>query len=109
MPPIRHILGLGSVHFTAQFVVLVLDFSAVMRRFDAPDPAAPLTFYESVIEASWTVLSFPIAWPLLEIWSPGAIGFPLSQMPFVLNSLVWGVALAFCWRWWEGEQKSKET
>ncbi len=75
------------MHFVVQIVALVLDFSAVMRRFDTPDPAAPLSFYERALEASWTVLSFPIAWPLLEIWPRGAIGFPLSYMPFILNSL----------------------
>ncbi|PEN07722.1 hypothetical protein CRI93_06990 [Longimonas halophila] len=103
------ILGLSAIHFAAQFVVLVLDFAAVMRRFDAPDPAAPRSFYEGVVEASWTVMSLPIARPLLEMWSPGAIGFPLSALPFILNSLVWGVALAFCWHWWDGGRKENEA
>lgn len=67
MPSMGRIFGLSAIHFAAQFVVLVLDFAAVMRRFDAPDPAAPRSFYEGVVEASWTVLSLPIARPLGDV------------------------------------------
>ena len=107
MPSIWQILGLGSAHLVAQFTVLWLRSSIAMRRFDSPDPTAALAWGELVLEGVWTVLAFPLLGPLLEVWPSRFSEFPLRDGPFLLNSLVWGVALAFGWRGWKERRKKR--
>ena len=84
-------------------MALAFSFSVGMSQFDTGEPAG---LFGSALGAISALLMLPLALPLVRWWPFGATGFPLEHLPFILNSLVWGVGLAFARRKWRARREA---
>ena len=94
------VIGFTFAHFVVQLGVFVVAFSVGMRTFETMEPVGPL---ETVLNGVSNLLMLPLALPLVRWWPFGTPpGFLFQHLPFLLNSLLWGVSLAYLWPWKQG-------
>ncbi|PAP74792.1 hypothetical protein B1759_16570 [Rubrivirga sp. SAORIC476] len=96
---IFRVFGFAFAHFVLQLGVFAITFALGMGRFDTGESAG---LFEKALGGVSDLLMLPLALPLVHWWPFGATGFPLEHLPFILNSLLWGVGLAYLWRWKRG-------
>ncbi len=89
---IRRILLLSLLHFVVQIGVFASSFSVGMTYFDSlEEPSIASRILDRLSE----FLMLPLVKPLISIWPKGWRGFPLEHLPFILNSLVWGLVISW--------------
>ena len=95
-------VGISLLHFIVQLVVGATVFAMSMGRFDT---GAPASFVERVLDILMNVLWLPLALPLVKVlhWNRG---FPLEYIPFMLNSIVWGILLSWSWARWKARRSA---
>jgi len=86
------VLIVTLIHVALSIAVFVFYFSMNMIRSDL---AVPVTVDEQLISLCGHILLFPIVTFVDRAWLysriPGVAGF----VPFLLNSLIWGVVVCF--------------
>jgi len=89
---IRLAVLLAAIHLALSVASFWISFSTGMKRFDAGAPMGP-------VEAMASFLSSVLLQPMLGLWSVifAGHGGPvlLQWAAILLNSLLWGTALAF--------------
>jgi len=93
--PIIMALFVAAAHFVASFVLFFISFGELMSRFDNGEPAS---VGATILDTVLTVLHFPVL-TVVDLFGYPA-GSTLSEYaPFVINSLLWGCAVAFAIRY----------
>jgi hypothetical protein len=90
---IRLAVLLAAIHLALSLGSFWISFSTGMKRFDA---GAPLAM--GPVEATASFLSSVLLQPMLGVWSvvfTGHSSVLLQWAAILLNSLLWGAALAF--------------
>jgi hypothetical protein len=49
----------------------------------------------------------PLVLPVLEIW-PDSLPEIVGHIPFLINSIIWGVLIYFGWEKWKKNSKSEK-
>ena len=91
MKRILIILALAAIHFALSFAFFLLSFAGGMSRFDG---ARESSILERVVNGIAYVLLFPLVQLAVRAgggWMTGALGY----VPFILNSLLWAIAIYF--------------
>ena len=96
---------LASCHLAASAAGLMASFGATMHRFDT---GAPTSALDLMLDRLLTLLYFPLV-HLAQLapreWFKGPIGW----LPFALNSLLFGWAIASAGQWWRQRYAGVET
>jgi hypothetical protein len=91
MKRILIILALAAIHFALSFAFFLLSFAGGMSRFDA---AREPSILERVVNGIAYLLLFPLVQLAVRSgggWMTGTLGY----VPFILNSLLWAMAIYF--------------
>ena len=87
----KPIILIAIAHFIVSRVLFIWSFGLGMARFDTGQPATAL---ERITEGASNVLDFPITLVVNQRpqdLMPGLVGY----IPFVVNSLIWGLVIWF--------------
>ena len=87
----KPIILIAIAHFIVSRVLFIWSFGLGMARFDTGQPASAR---ERTAEGASNVLDFPIRLIVDQLppdLMPGLIGY----IPFVVNSLIWGLVIWF--------------
>ena len=87
----KPIILIALVHFFISRALFIWSFGLSMARFDMGKPATALEWFAEGVS---NVLDFPIALLINQLppaWFPGLVGY----IPFVINSVVWGLVVWF--------------
>ena len=97
MKSVWKILLLSFIHYILCIATLFYSFSVSTASFESPGPS---TFLVDLLQVILIILWYPLALPLseLEFFKTANTGFPLSHLPLILNSLIWGTVLYFGWK-----------
>ena len=88
------VLGLAALHFAVSFALFMQTLAGTMGSFDAPRRASAGS---RALEVLTSTLLFPIVQLAIRLpggWLRGGLGY----VPFVLNSLLWGLMLYLFFR-----------
>jgi hypothetical protein len=85
---ITKILAFGFAHYILYLFMFVSYFGMSMGRFDNGEPA---TIVERVLGVLTSIMRLPLVSIISMIIRPS--GIILEHLPFLLNSLLWGVAI----------------
>lgn len=94
------ILLLGFIHRLIQFLVLAVGSTLAEMSFEP-------SFVVDIFEILSKILLLPIVLPILEIF-PDDLPSIVQNIPFIINSLLWGAGIYFGWIKWKQIFKSKE-
>ncbi|GAB5410567.1 MAG: hypothetical protein BalsKO_29320 [Balneolaceae bacterium] len=93
------ILLLGFIHRLIQFLVLAVGSTLAEMNFE---PSIVVDIFEILSK----LLLLPLVLPILEIL-PDNLPSIVQNIPFIINSLLWGAGIYFGWKKWR--QKSNST
>jgi ABC-type uncharacterized transport system permease subunit len=79
----------AGIHFLLCFVFFFISFGISMDRFDT---GRSLTLIERGIQGASEVLFFPLGTLFLSL-APKNIPNAAQYIPFILNSLLWGICV----------------
>lgn len=82
---------LTAGHYVATLALMIFAFAAGMSRFDSGEPSAG--FFERAAETGHAILSVPLVRALRTSAPSGLWGMFGGHPVFVLNSLLWAVAI----------------